>query len=520
MTITEVTPLDPQQTVSEIVGRVVYVQTHMPWMTRQTYVKTVDETVGDYAFWDKLRRGKQDGYQFGGLLVNPITQIIASYTWGDGPTLALADGGNPDNENDPRTYTDSLLKRWLERNAGLFLQTLIDKYALGDAYIVVNGDGSLSVASPETVETEYSPLDARQPIAHTITTKTDTVTITDKYALTGRTVTLEWHKAVEELGVTTGQKQEFTFPNLIGRLPVVHWACDRGTNEQRGRPLAEPLLPLLSRYDDLIVAAMDGAEVMGHPIPAFVGLENIQDTIDANATAETDSYTDAQGNTQERTEIRFDTNATVWVGKGGDFKFVAPPGGWSNDLRDILKSLFYLILDNTRIPEFLWGGAIASSKASAETQLPPFVQYIGMRRQQVEGQGADDLLGMTAQGGLLELADVWLRTRALVDRRVVVAPVAAKWPEVAAEDETLQFQKVQWLHGMGLLTGATALETMDIVDDPARELEKADEEAKEAQEEQAAFAARLADEEQRAAGGEQETDAARRNGRQPEGVAV
>ena len=98
--------------------------------------------------------------------------------------------------------------------------------------------------------------------------------------------------------------------------------------------------------------------------------------------------------------------------------------------------------------------------------------------------------------------------------------MAAKWPEVAAEDEALQFQKVQWLHGMGLLTGATALETMDIVDDPARELEMADEEAKEAQEEQMAFAARLADEEQRAAGGEQETDAARRNGRQPEGVAV
>jgi len=502
MTIAEITPRLPQHTVSEIIGRAVYVT--MPWQARHSITKSVDETTPDYVFWDKLRRGKQDGYKFSGLLCNPITQIVASYVWGEGPTLALTDKGDPDNESDPKTYTNSLLSRWLERNAGQFLQTLVDLYALGDEYLIIDGDGTLSIASPETVEVEYSPFDALLPTVYTITTKTDTVTVTDKYEITQRTIALKWHKTVQDIGVTVGQEQSFTFPNLIGRLPVVHWACDRGTNEQRGRPIYESLLPLFSRYDDLIVAAMDGAEIMGHPLPAFVGLENVAETIKANETAETGSYTDREGNTQERVEVRFDRDATVWVGKGGDFKFVAPPNGWSGDLRDILKSLFYLVLDSTRIPEFLWGGAIASSRASAEVQLPPFVQYVGMRRQQVEGQGADDLLGQQARGGLLELADVWLRTRALTDRRVVVAPVAAKWPEVAADDEALTLEKVKYAHGVGLLTSETALGALDLVDDPTNELEKAKGEAEEAQEEQIAFASRLANEEQRAAGGAQQ----------------
>lgn len=495
MTITELAPKRPQNTVAEIVGRAVYVT--VPWQARRSITKTVDETTTDYEFWDKLRRGKLDGYRFGGLFCNPITQIVASYVWGDGPTLALVDGGDPDDENDPRTYTSSLLNRWIERNAGLFLQVLVDLYALGDAYLIVNADGTLSAASPNTVEVDYSPLDALLPVAYTIVTKTDSVTITDRYETDRRTITLKWHKEAPELGVAAGQEQTFTYPNLIGRLPVVHFACDRGVNEQRGRPIYEPLLQLFSRYDDLIVAAIDGAEIMGHPLPAFVGLENINETVRANQTAETGSYIDREGNTQERVEIRFDRDATVWVGKGGDFKFVAPPNGWSGDLRDILKSLFYLVLDNARIPEFLWGGAIASSRASAETQLPPFVQYVAMRRQQFEGRGADDVLGLQPAGGLLELADVWLRTRALLDRRVVVAPVSVRWPEVAAEDEALQLEKVKYAHGAGMLSSVTALETLDLVDDPARELQKAEDEAADAQEAFTVFSARLADEEQR-----------------------
>lgn len=519
MTISELIPTQPQRTVSEIIGRVVYVDSL--WASR-TRVKDVDQTIGDYAFWDKLRRGKLDGYKFAALFCVPITQITAGYVWGDGPTLALVEKpADPENEADPLTYTNTLLSRFMERTSGQLVRMVEDSYALGDQFVIINADGTLSIASPETVEITYDPLDAQTPVAYTITTKTDDLETTDEYRLDGRTVTLKAHKDLSALGMRANDTRVAEFQNLIGRLPVVHFSCDRSANEQRGRPVYEPLLHLLSRYNDLIEKGIDGAEIMGNPIPAFVGLEDVNETIKANSN--TTSYTNAEGDPQDRAEFRFDTMSVAWI-KGGDFKFVSPPGGWSGDLRDMLKSMFYLLLDATRIPEFLWGGAIASSRASTETQLPPFVQYVGLRRQQIEGEGADELLGASANGGLLELADIWLRTRALIDPRVVVAPVAVhKWPEVAADDETLRFEQIKWAHGVGLVTAKTALEQLDMVDDAQRELEAAQEEAQEAQEQQLEFSTKLAEAEQAAAGEaaqERPAPAERRNGREPVGVAA
>lgn len=496
----------PQQRVSEIVGRVTY-NVYTLWRTSVSG-KTIDETRTDYAFWDKLRRGKLDGYRLGGLFCTPATQIVAGHVWGAGPTLALTDGGV--DENDARTYTDTLLARWLSNELGRLVRVLEDLYALGDQFLIVNPDGSLAVANPETVSITRDPLNWTRPVAYTIVTRTDDATVTDEYRLDGRTVTIEWHKAQPTLGVVAGQKQTLKFANLIGRLPVVHWACDRGANEVAGRPIYEAMLRLFSRYDDLLEKALDGAELMGNPIPTFEGLENIQETIDVNATNEDEIYTDLEGNSETRKVIRFDRQAAIFAGKGGRFDFKSPTVGFTEDIRAMLKSLFLLLLDHARIPEYLWGGAISSSKASAETQAPPFAQYIEMRRMQLEGSGADDLLGTDAQGGLLELADVWLRTRALVDQRVVVAPVRAEWPPVMSEDERLVLDKVQYARGVGLLTGETALEKLDLVDDPASELAKAEAEVAEAEAASREFEALLTEAMREAS---QPQAAARSNGR-------
>ncbi len=504
----------PKQVVAEIIGRVAVA---VPIWRVYTAKATVDATQTDYEWWDKLRRGKQSGYEFGGLFCQPILQIVSAHVWGDGPQLALADGAgaDADPETDNRAYTDALLGRWVAAQTGDMLARLQDLYALGDQTLIVNQvDGTISVASPEAVEVERDPLDWETVRKVTIRTRTDTVEIADEYRLDGRTVTVTWLKAVD--GHQVGQKQPFQFQNLIGRLPVVLLANDRGANETNGRPIYEPLRHLFSRYDDLIVKALDGAELMGNPLPTFEGMEDINETIDVNATAEDETYTDREGNTASRKTLAFDRLAAVFVGKGGRFDFKSPQRGFTEDIRNLLKSLFLLMLDYTRIPEYLWGGAIASSKASAETQMPPFAQYVTFKRGQLEGIGADDMLGAEARGGLLELADIWLRTRALVDPRVVVAPVACTWPEIMGEDEALQLEKIKYADGTGKLTAKTALELLDLVDDEATEIEKAREEGEEAMRKQAEFSDRLADAEREAAERDDQPDrVGSRNGRQP-----
>jgi hypothetical protein len=471
------------QRVSEIVGRVVYA---IP-LWRLRFNKSVDQTVTDYQFNDNLRRGKAAGFKFGGLFVQPLCQIVVSHLIGTGVVPKLVEETKPEDTTSPLAYTDDLLQRFFKRIHGLLLVMLEDLFGLGDQYVIVNADGSLSVPSPDTVQVEYDPLDYRKPTKYIITTRLDKATITDEYRLDGRTVRIRYGGSQPLLGSPFGappaQADEvFEYANLIGRIPVVHFANDRSANETNGRPLWEGLLRLFSRYDDLLEKSLDGVEISGFPIPVFEGMEQIQETINANSSAQTESYTDVQGNAEEREVINFDRNPTVFVGKGGQFNFKAPPVGFSGDVRDMLKSLFLLMLDFTRVPEALWGGAIASSKASAEVQMPPFYTYIEGRRVRLEGEGSDDLLGAEAQGGLHELVDIWLRTRQLVDPRVVIAPVTFQWPELSEQNEELRLKWVQFLKKNGSMTPETALALSDLVDDPKAEIEKVEAQAQEASE--------------------------------------
>jgi hypothetical protein len=477
--------------VREMIGRSVQGVVQL-WSSRRA-VKSVDETRPDYAFWDRFRRGKAEGYALGGLFGKPITQILASWELGRGFTPELAEAGDPKNPEDPRTYTNTALQRFAQEIQALLATLEEDKLALGDQFLIVNPDATLSVASPETVDVERNPLDYREVTGYTLTTKLGEFTIVDEYRLAGRTIL-----------VRRGDREvsRQTFANLIGRLPVVHLANEPGTNEVFGHPLYESLLPALAEYDDVAFKMLDGVKLLGNPIPSIEGLDDITQVQNLNDTAEPEEYTDLEGNTETRTLLRFDKHAAFLIGKGGSLEFKGPATGFTADTRDALKSLFLLILDHTRIPEFLWGGAIASSKASAETQLPPFVTYVESRQRQLEAP-------------LLALFDIWLRIRRLTDPRLVIDTLAMRWAPLVGEDEELELRRLEFAKSHSLITDETALEKLDLVEDAEQEVKEAQAEAKARQEE---FERRLDEEMRRAGQTSDEGPPARRNGigsRQP-----
>ena len=137
--------------------------------------------------------------------------------------------------------------------------------------------------SPDTVEVERDELGYRHVRRVTVTTKLKRYTITDEYRADGRTLTVSQGNQVVE-------RQEFQ--NLLGRIPVVHIAHDRSSNETNGHPIHEELLELYDRYDNLIYRQLDGAGLLGNPILAFVGMKDINAVINANEPAQNDTYTD------------------------------------------------------------------------------------------------------------------------------------------------------------------------------------------------------------------------------------
>lgn len=448
--------------IQEMIGRVA--KTRIQPMVLHSY----DATVGNYAFWDKFRRAEAVGYQIAGAFARPIAKTLASWMFGVGAArVLLADQvADDDPLKDSVDYTNGLLADFVGTVQADLLTLVEDMYSLGDQYLIINADGTISIPSPETVTEERDPLDYRTVVAYTITTELEKATVKDRYTATERTVTIKYKSE-------SGRAEIFTYDNLIGTVPVIHWANDRGTNETHGRPVYGPLLRIFSRYDDLIEKMIDGSELMGNPIPTMEGLEDPEETITLNGSRANDDYVDTDGGAYPRYTIRFDALSTLLIGKGGSFKFATPPVGFTNDSRATLKSLFLLIMEYTRIPEAFWGNELSSARATAEEQIKTFIKYIESER--LAFQGADVV--SPNRGGLLRMADVWLRFKALTDRRVRLAPLRVEWAELSEADAQIVREWAALLHDRDVITDETLVGLSGMVDDPAAEVDRARAEA-------------------------------------------
>lgn len=427
-------------------------------------INSFDTTASNYAFWDKFRRAEAVGYQMAGAFARPIVKALSSWVMGvDSVRILLAaQAGDDDPLKDRIDYTNVLLSDFINQVEADLLRLHEDMYALGDQYLVINADGSISIPSPETVTVERDALDYRRVMAYTITTELDKATVTDRYTATERTVTIKWK--------TGGARTDVqVYDNLIGTIPVVQWSNDRGTNETNGRVLYGPLLRIFSRYDDLIEKMIDGSELMGNPIPTMENLEDPLETIKLNGSQTDEGYVDSMGDEHSRYTIRFDALSTLLLGKGGTFKFATPPVGFTNDSRATLKSLFLLIMEYTRIPEAFWGNELSSARATAEEQLKTFFRYISAER--LVFRGSD--VNAPDRGGLLRMADIWLRFKALADSRVYVSPLRVEWAELSEADAQIVREWAALLHDRDTITDETLVGLSGMVDDPAAEVERA-----------------------------------------------
>ena len=464
--------------VSEMIGRYVVATAQATLYKFRSYAKTVDATVPDYEFYDKLRRGKATGYTLGGLFCRAIENKFSTWVLGGGLTVALRD--DEAYSEDALEHTNTRLAEFVgglldagmdddterpdydDESGALAMTVYQDALGLGDQYIIVNTDGTLSVPSPDTVTVERDKFDYRQVLAVEIQTRTaDSLTVLDRYEPTRRTVTVKKGAQIQS---------EETFQNLIGRIPVVHLAHGRSGNETNGHSIHEDLLPLLSEYDDVAYKQLDGAKLLGNPIPVFENLEDINATIEANDPAEAETYTDRDGNTATRAQVNLDQNSIFFLGKGGRATMLAPPVGFTEDTSNALRTLFLLLLRSTGIPEFVWGGELTSSRSTAEIQLQQWAKDIEAR------QG-------DAGGWLVKLCGIWLQMQALTDPQVVVGILKVEWPDLIPEDEETTLRRLDFALDNSLIRRVTALELLHIVDDAQAEADLAQGEADERREE-------------------------------------
>jgi hypothetical protein len=376
-----------------------------------------DTTRPDYEWWDKFRRGMQPGYELASRLVAPISKIRSVWALGDGLEFRLR--ANMDLER--ITYTNEQLKEWSASIRSLLATLLRDLDELGDQYTATLRTIAIKNITSATLDTMYGTIESQA------------------------TLTLE-------------------YDNPLGVIPVTSFHGRRSANETNGRVVYADDILLLSRYDDLTNKGIDAAALMGTPIPVW---SNVTDVEEEKAALETETgHLDAEGNAE--TAIDFDPNAGIIT--TGNFDFKSPGAGFTQDIRDMLKLLFLLILEEHQIPETVWGGELGQARATSVEQMKTFHAMIEGFRTDLEGTFAPDKGRIE---GLQGLVSVWLRTKALTDKKLVVDALALDWPALAMMDEKLMFEKVKYLGDTGRLSDVTVVDVLDVVEDPEGEVEKA-----------------------------------------------
>jgi len=439
----EARALIPKQAVSEIVGRPRTNRMTVNWRDAGfSITPTRDPGQSDYLFWDTMWRGQARGYELAGLLLKPLASKLAAWTMGTPPRFRTK-----------RPRTQSLFSAWWAKNLPNIIRALEHSVIKGDSYLVVNppnerGELTLTLLPPEVVtavvdENDYSKrVGWRIVEVHPHPTRiADSMTVEDIYTTTER---------VRREGKKGGTTSEKTYPNLIGLVPVIKISNDRGADEEFGRSGAEALLSLFKMYHDVLQAGLEGNLKQGRPTPVLEKMgtqKQIDDFWKAFGTKQTRELAD--GTIEEDYVLDLSSDDAITLGGDATFRY-AQPMSFSADTVNLLGLLFYLYIQHTEMPEFIMGNAIASSKASAETQMPAFAKFIEKK-----------------QGECLywidQLAQVVIGFFSLYERGVIANDdLEVTFAPLTGQDGQLTLSAIKMGLDFGLLDDETALQFMPL----------------------------------------------------------
>lgn len=403
----------------------------------------------DYDYYTRLYRGQVAGLELSGLLVKPIVSKLSSWTLGRAPRWKL----------ESEASQEALSDWWNDAHADI-LSAWRGALREGDAFLVINSDLSITLLPPDSVDPIVDDDDfgniigwrVTQVLAHPEHSVSRRMTVEDEYYADRR---------IHRVTIGGIQRDGQTFPNLLGRIPLVHIPNQAEAGEVFGHAEAEALLPLFHKYGEVFEAAIEGNVLQGRPTPVltFETVEDLEKFDEENASIETQQL--PNGTSQRVKSYEVDLSQLL-VASGATFEYKSP-GSFTGDTAQLLEILFYLILEHSELPEFVMGNAISSSKASAEAQMPVFEKFI-------EGRRAEMVSWLT------EIAEIALGYLALMTPGVSTETPALQWQPIT-QDERMTLDTLIWSYTEGLIDRRTALMLAPLdIDDVAAVLDAADEE--------------------------------------------
>jgi hypothetical protein len=446
-------------------------------------------------------------YQVASALGKPIVLITAGFVIGRGVKIELE---NP-NGNPVIQRIEDDLNKWLKKQQQVMFNMAKYNYRDGDAYVHMDEFGNLTELDAKGVEVILDPISG-QVMGCDVK---NTVVINDVAIVTGlptgtqttyiyvkqyrkdstriyryvenqpENIEVLWEKVFTADGaqspaeVSQYDEQGNNLGIPYGVLQERKLAVKMLHNEPEAQAVYgnsdyQNVLAIFEAYADVIKEARGSVIYNASPLPVLKGVVNKKQL---EAQSNTDpATTPTSGGSSEDGSFEWGKDKILYLnGEKADAKMLQSQAIMP-DVTALLNIYFYLFVQGTETPEFVFGTAVSSSKASTETQIPIFVKKIE-RKQEEFSTFVRDLVETYIERRLLISDPDYLP---LISQEM--PQISVNFPPIDDEDKTLTLAAVTFAMANKMITSETALDLIlgDKVKNISEEIKRAAAEAKEA----------------------------------------
>ena len=424
-------------------------------------------------YYNSCINGKGDTYQLVAALGKPIVNITAGFVIGRGVKIELENAGS----NNLIQEAENEINEWVQKNERHLFNVAKRAYRDGDAYIHIDEFGRITDVDAKGVEVMIDPISGRV-IGADVLREVDIVESSDLtvdknkvkyvYVKQYRTDSIRIYR----YKANSPNKPEILWERVYTNDGAVEIPVDEETGEQLGVPasnIRERLLPLkmyhnepeaeavygnsdyqnllslFEQYSSVIREATRGVKYNAVPIPILIGVKD-PSKADAN-----DPATSGAGQTEQKEGVSWGQDRVIYIdSEKGDAKMLQG-NSFMGDVSSLLQLYFYLIVQGSETPEFSFGTAVTSSKASTQTQEPILSMKI-VRKQQEFAEFIQDMVNTYVERRILMSDPVYLPLKENMPTVRVI------FPPIADEDKSMTLSAAQWGYENGILTAEKVIE--------------------------------------------------------------
>lgn len=395
----------------QLIGEISVLRHTSGWGYQFTRPYQLDSTRVDYNLARELYRNINDKYKLGAAFAKPVINTTAGF-------VGLPSFTHIDDEADQAL--ESIVQKWTGKLLRINRNTLRD----GDVFARITRvrnkfdnkqSFDLTLIPPEWVTPIIDPLTSewqmlviRHPVVVTDPTgrKIGDYTVIETLTPQNRIVEAD-SRAPAEL-----RQQNRTEPNPWGFIPVVHFKNEAEENQLFGCSELEPLEPFMKAYHDTMYHAVQGSKLFSRPKTKF-RLKDVNTFLRNNFSAEEIASE----------KLKFADKEIFLMQETDDVSFITADSGISG-ITTLLEFIFMNVVDVSETPEFAFGTAVSSSKASVSEQMVPLARKIRRKRGMFE-----EYYG--------ELASMFLAMWSKIEnRRLSTDSVDISWDELSPKADS------------------------------------------------------------------------------------